>query len=133
MIQFSCTLHGNPGTHQVEQDNSSWHITEDNCGLGSYLDPWIKGNCKNRLSRQKKILSDIICENYSFIFYMWISSSKVKNNDISSLGDVDVTHLPFIVYFKGTRSLLFEKYSPNELIHQPYNRELDRISLLPEK
>lgn len=83
--------------------------------------------------KKKKILSDIICENYLFIFYMWISSSKVKNNDISSLDDVDVTHLPFIVYFKGKRSLLFEKYLPNELIHQPYNRELDRISLLPEK
>lgn len=54
MIQFPCTVHGNPGARQVEQDNSFWHITEDNCGLGNYLDPWIKGNCTNGLSRQKK-------------------------------------------------------------------------------
>lgn len=64
---------------------------------------------------------------------MWISSSKVKNNDNPSLGDVDVAHLPFTVYFKIKTSLLFEKYPPNELIHLSYNRDLDRIALLPEK
>lgn len=132
MIQFPCTVHGNPGAHHVEQNNSTWHITEDNCGFGNHLYPWIKGNFTNRLSKGKIILS-IINENYLFIFYMWISSSKVKSNDNPPLGDVDVTHLPFTGYFKGKIGLLFEKYPPNELIHLHSKRELDGIALWTKK
>lgn len=40
--------------YHVEQDTSTWHITENTCGLGNHLVNWIKGNYTNGLSTQKK-------------------------------------------------------------------------------
>lgn len=68
MVQFLCTVHGNPRACQVEQDYSTWHITEDTSRLSDHLVNWIKGNRMSGLSRQKKILLGIISENHLFVF-----------------------------------------------------------------